>query len=61
MKTAYDLTKEFLTTLADIDTTLDKKSKSTNINELARLDREIDNLEVKMLEIKNQLKNIEIK
>jgi hypothetical protein len=61
MKTAYDLTRNFLTVLSDIDATLDKKSKVRNVSEQARLDKEIDNLEVKMLEIKNQLKNIKVR
>lgn len=61
MKTAYDMTREFLTVLSDIDRAIDKKSKSRNVNEQARLDKEIDNLEVKMFEIKTQLKNIEVK
>lgn len=61
MKTAYDLTRKFLTVLSDIDEALDKKSKARNTSEQARLDKEIDNLEAQMLEIKNQLKNIEVR
>jgi hypothetical protein len=61
MKNALDLAREWLIVLADIDAALDKKSKVRNVSEQARLDKEIDNLEVKMLEIKNQLKNIEVR
>jgi hypothetical protein len=61
MKNAYDLARELITVLADIDSTLDKKSKTKNVSEQTRLDKEIDNLEIKMLEIKNQLKKIEVK
>lgn len=61
MKNAYDLARELITVLADIDRILDKKSKTKNVSEQTRLDKEIDNLEIKMLEIKNQLKNIEVR
>ena len=61
MKNAYDLARELITVLTDIDTSLDKKSKTKNVSEQTRLDKEIDSLEIKMLEIKNQLKSIEIK
>jgi hypothetical protein len=61
MKNAYDLARDLITVLADIDRTLDKKSKTKNASEQTRLDKEIDSLEIKMLEIKNQLKNIEVK
>lgn len=61
MKNAYDLARELITVLTDIDTSLDKKSKTKNVSEQTRLDKEIDTLEIKMLEIKNQLKSVEIK
>lgn len=60
MKNAYDLARELIIIMTDIDSTLDKKSKTKNVSDQTRLDKEIDNLEIKMLEIKNQLKNIEV-
>jgi hypothetical protein len=61
MKTAYNLTRQLIEVMCDIDRNLDKKSKTKNVSEIERLDKEIDRLEVKMYEIKNVLKNVEIK
>lgn len=61
MKNAYEVTRELIVILADIDRALDKKSKAKNQDTKDRLDKEIDNLEVKMYEIKNVLKAIEVK
>ena len=61
MNTAYNLTRQLIEVMCDIDRNLDKKSKTKNVSEIERLDKEIDRLEVKMYEIKNVLKNVEIK
>ena len=61
MKNAYELARNLIEVMSDIDRNLDKKSRTKNVSEQKRLDDEIDRLEVKMFEIKNVLKNIEIK
>ncbi len=58
MKTAYDYTREFISVLADIDEKLEMKSNTKNKEEENRLDKEIDELEEKMFQIKNKLKNM---
>ncbi len=52
MKTAYDYTREFISVLADIDEKLEMKSNTKNKEEENRLDKEIDELEEKMFQIK---------
>ena len=43
MKTsAYDLTLKIISIMGDIDSLLDKKSKTSNIADRERLDKEID-------------------
>ncbi|MDU5103819.1 MAG: hypothetical protein E6240_15475 [Clostridium butyricum] len=58
MKTAYDYTREFISVLADIDEKLEMKCNTKNKEEENRLDKEIDELEEKMFQIKNKLKNM---
>lgn len=60
MKTAYDLARELIEVMSDIDRNLDKKSKSSNEAVKERLDKEIDLLEIRMYEIKNVLKEINV-
>lgn len=54
----YDLAREFLTVVKDIDDLLDKKAKSRK-KDTPEIDKEIDILEEKMFEIKNKLKSLE--
>ena len=61
MKTAYDLFQKLIEIMKDIDKALDKKSKFHNAKILQTLDSKIDVLEAEMHEIKNKLKNINIK
>ena len=61
MKTAYDLYQKLIEIIADIEQTLDEKSKVSNTRILNTLDEKIDLLEIEMREIKNKLKNITIK
>jgi len=60
MKTAYDLARELIEVMSDIDRNLDKKSKSSNESVKERFDKEIDLLEIRMYEIKNILKEINV-
>jgi len=60
MKTAYDLARELIEVMSDIDRNLDKKSKSSNESARERFDKEIDLLEIRMYEIKNILKEINV-
>ena len=60
MKTAYDLARELIEVMSDIDRNLDKKSKSSNESVRERFDKEIDLLEIRMYEIKNILKEINV-
>ena len=60
MKNAYDLARELIEVMADIDRNLDKKSKLSNEVVKERLDKEIDLLELRMYEIKNVLKEINV-
>lgn len=54
----YDLALEFLRTVKEIDDLLDKKAHSRKDSDI--LDRQIDDLETRMFEIKNKLKGKEI-
>ena len=54
----YDLARELLTVVKDIDDLLDKKAKSRK-KDTPEIDKEIDILEEKMFEIKNKLKSLE--
>jgi hypothetical protein len=60
MKTAYDLYQRLIELIADIEQTLDEKSKVTNTRISKSLDEKIDLFEVEMREIKNKLKNIRV-
>lgn len=57
---AYDLTREFIEVLGDIDALIEKKSKSKSISDDTLYDEKITVLENKMFEIKNKLKSTEI-
>ena len=61
MKTAYDLYQKLIELIADIEQTLDEKSKVTNTRISKSLDEKIDLLEIEMREIKNKLKSIRIR
>lgn len=61
MKTAYDLYQRLIELIADIEQTLNEKSKVTNTRISKSLDEKIDLLEIEMREIKNKLKNIKLK
>lgn len=61
MKTAYDLSREFIEILADIDRALDAKSKTNDIRTIKVLDEKIDSLEAKMYDLKNALKALIVK
>lgn len=61
MKTAYDLSREFIEILADIDRSLDAKSKTNDIRTIKVLDEKIDSLEAKMYDLKNALKALIVK
>ena len=60
MKTAYDLARELIEVMSDIDRNLDKKSKTKSEPDKERIDKEIDQLELRMYEIKNVLKEINV-
>lgn len=60
-KNAYDLARNLIEVMADIDRALDQKSRSKNAKEIQALDTRIDALETKMYEIKNVLKAIDVK
>ena len=55
----YDLTLEFLRIIDELQRVVDKKSKS-NVKDYDWLDTEINKLEARMFEIKNQLKNKQV-
>lgn len=59
MKTCYDLTLELIKVMGDLERTIDKKSKAP-LSDHNWLDTEINKLELKMFDIQNQLKNINI-
>lgn len=61
MKTAYDLSREFIEILADIDRALDAKSKTNDSRTIKILDEKIDSLETKMYDLKNALKALIVK
>ncbi|WP_297429499.1 hypothetical protein [Clostridium sp.] len=60
METAYDLFKQLLTIMADIDRLLDEKSRVTSERSIQILDQKIDVLETEMFEIRNKLKSIKL-
>lgn len=61
MKTsAYDLTLKIISIMGDIDSLLDEKSKTSNIADRERLDKEIDRKEVELFDLKNILKKVEL-
>lgn len=61
MKTsAYDLTLKIISIMGDIDSLLDEKSKTSNISDRERLDKEIDRKEVELFDLKNILKKLEL-
>ena len=61
MKTsAYDLTLKIISIMGDIDSLLDEKSKTSNIADRERLDKEIDRKEVELFDLKNILKKLEL-
>lgn len=61
METAYDLYQKLIEIIADIEQTLDEKSKVSNNRILKDLDEKIDLLETDMREIRNKLKSIKLK
>lgn len=61
MKTAYDLYQKLIEIIADIEETLNEKSKISNTRISKALDEKIDLLETEMREIKDKLKSIELK
>ena len=57
MKTsAYDLTLKIISIMGDIDALLDEKSKTYDISDRERLDKEIDRKEAELFDLKNILK-----
>ena len=57
MKTsAYDLTLKIISIMGDIDSLLDEKSKTYDISDRERLDKEIDRKEAELFDLKNILK-----
>lgn len=61
MKTAYDLYQKLIEIIADIEETLNEKSKISNTRISKALDEKIDLLEAEMRELKDKLKSIELK
>ncbi|WP_160684909.1 hypothetical protein [Clostridium sp. C2-6-12] len=61
MKTAYDLYQKLIEIIADIEETLNEKSKISNTRISNTLDKKIDSLESEMREIKDKLKSIQLK
>lgn len=61
MKTAYDLYQKLIEIIADIEETLNEKSRISNTRISKALDEKIDLLESEMREIKDKLKSIELK
>jgi hypothetical protein len=61
MKTAYDLYQKLIEIIADIEETLNEKSKISNTRISKALDEKIDLLETEMRDIKDKLKSIELK
>lgn len=61
MKTAYDLYQKLIEIIADIEETLNDKSKISNTRISKALDEKIDLLEAEMRELKDKLKSIELK
>ena len=61
MKTsAYDLTLKIISIMGDIDSLLDEKSKTYDISDRERLDKEIDRKEAELFDLKNILKKVEL-
>lgn len=61
MKTAYELYQKLIEIIADIEETLNEKSKISNTRISKALDEKIDLLEAEMRELKDKLKSIELK
>lgn len=59
-KSAWEYTLEIISLATDIDNLNSKLSVTDNIRERERLSSKIDNLESRLLEIKNKLKNVDI-
>ena len=57
---AYDLTRQFIEVLGDIDALIEKKWKTSSSAQDKLLDDKITVLENKMFDIKNKLKETEI-
>lgn len=57
---AYDLTRQFIEVLGDIDALIEKKGKVASAADDKLLDDKITVLENKMFDIKNKLKETEI-
>lgn len=57
MKNGYDLTRELITILSNMDFLFLKKNKETNISEIKILDQKLDILEENMHDIKKQLRD----
>lgn len=57
---AYDLTRQFIEVLGDIDALLEKKAKVLSPDKDKLLDDKITILENKMFDIKNKLKDTEV-
>lgn len=60
MKSAYDLTREFIEVMADIDELLSKRAKACDIRERDLYDEEINRKECRMFEIKHLLLAIKV-
>lgn len=60
MLNCYDLVLKYIQVLGDIDRAVEKKSKASTIEEDELLDKEITQLEIEMIGIKNKLKNTKI-
>jgi len=59
-KSAWGYTLEIISLATDIDNLNSKLSVTDNISEREHLSSKIDNLESRLLEIKNKLKNVDI-
>ena len=56
----YDLTLKIIPIMGDIDSLLDEKSKTYDISDRERLDKEIDRKEAELFDLKNILKKVEL-
>lgn len=61
VENAYDLFKQMLGVLSEIDEKLDKLGKARDTETKERLSKEIDILESEMFEIKSLMKSIKVK